>query len=296
MATDPNLDRTLVMLDEQDAPEVHDDVAEARAWRLGSAFRSILSTVHIDPELFRAIPVDVCCATSSCRCLRGRGAADRDGRPVERGPAHEVELALARRSTWWSAAVADRGHPREVGVHPAVRTRRPRASSSSSSRRRRTAKRSCRSNRITADSSPIIRLVDSVLFNAIQRRASTSTSRPRIASGGEVPDRRRALPGHEVDRQAAPLDHHSRIKVMSGADIARSGSLRTALQGRFSGRTIDFRCRSCPTCTARTRSSESSTRVDERRVPNPDLSVLGLEEDTKANLRKFIREPTEWCW
>ena len=63
--------------------------------------------------------------------------------------------------------------------------------------------------RLTSDISPIIRLVDSTIFTAIQRRASDihiETQDDAVLR--EVPHRRRAAAGDAADRQALPqLDH-----------------------------------------------------------------------------------------
>ena len=59
MATDPNLDQTLVMLDEAVDPDEHHNVGEAQALaeRLGLPFDP-LDEFHVDADLFRTIPVE----------------------------------------------------------------------------------------------------------------------------------------------------------------------------------------------------------------------------------------------
>src|SRR6478672_10417511 len=104
-------------------------------------------------------------------------------------------------------------------------------------------------DRITQDASPIIKLVDSVVFNAIQRRASDI----HIETQENV-----VLIKYRIDgvlyQAMDPIDkrHHgtiiSRIKVMSELDIAEK---RIPQDGRFKlrvrGRTIDFRVSIMPT-------------------------------------------------
>src|SRR5437879_2181630 len=99
------------------------------------------------------------------------------------------------------------------------------------------------------DSSPIIKLVDSIVFNAIQRRASDIHIETR---DNEV------VVKYRIDgvlyEALDPIDkrHHStiisRIKVMSELDIAEK---RVPQDGRFklriTGRTIDFRVSILPT-------------------------------------------------
>ena len=98
--------------------------------------------------------------------------------------------------------------------------------------------------KLTSDASPVIRLVDSMVFTALQRRASRHPHRNAGRRGArEVPDRRRAAAGDEAHR---PSQHHStiisRIKVMAELDIAEK---RVPQDGRFKlrvrGKTIDFR-------------------------------------------------------
>jgi type II secretory ATPase GspE/PulE/Tfp pilus assembly ATPase PilB-like protein len=147
---------------------------------------------------------------------------------------------------------------------------------------------------IAADTSPIIKLVDTIVFNAIQRRASDVHVETRE---NEV------IVKYRVDgvlyQAMEPIDkrYHStiisRIKVMSELDIAEK---RIPQDGRFKlrlkGRTIDFRVSIMPTvhgedCVIRILDKESANK--EFRTLN--LDVLGFDEETKRKLRKFIREP-----
>jgi type IV pilus assembly protein PilB len=149
-------------------------------------------------------------------------------------------------------------------------------------------------DRITQDASPIIKLVDSILFNAIQRRASDV----HIETQENVVVIKYRIDG--VLYQAMdPIDkrHHgtiiSRIKVMSELDIAEK---RIPQDGRFKlrvrGRTIDFRVSIMPTVHG----EDAVIRILDKESANEEfkslnLDVLGLDEETKKKLRKFIREP-----
>ena len=147
---------------------------------------------------------------------------------------------------------------------------------------------------ITADTSPIIKLVDSTLFNAIQRRASDIHIE---ALETEV------LIKYRIDgalyHALEPIDkrHHqtiiSRIKVMSELDIAEK---RVPQDGRFKlrmrNRTIDFRVSIMPSvhgedCVIRILDKESMSEEFSRLR----LDVLGLDDETVLKLQKFIREP-----
>jgi type II secretory ATPase GspE/PulE/Tfp pilus assembly ATPase PilB-like protein len=149
-------------------------------------------------------------------------------------------------------------------------------------------------DRITQDASPIIKLVDSIVFNAIQRRASDI----HIETQENV-----VLIKYRIDgvlyQAMDPIDkrHHgtiiSRIKVMSELDIAEK---RTPQDGRFKlrvrGRTIDFRVSIMPTVHG----EDAVIRILDKESANAEfkslnLEILGFDAETKKKLRKFIREP-----
>ncbi|MBW3671066.1 MAG: GspE/PulE family protein [Acidobacteria bacterium] len=144
------------------------------------------------------------------------------------------------------------------------------------------------------DHSPIIRLVDSIVFNAIQRRASDIHIETR---DNEL------VVKYRIDgvlyQALDPIDkkHHStvisRIKVMSELDIAEK---RVPQDGRFklriTGRTIDFRVSIVPTVHG----EDSVIRILDKESMNKEfkdlrLDVLGFDEDLLRKLRKFTREP-----
>jgi len=149
-------------------------------------------------------------------------------------------------------------------------------------------------DRITQDASPIIKLVDSILFNAIQRRASDV----HIETQENV-----VLIKYRIDgvlyQAMDPIDkrHHgtiiSRIKVMSELDISEK---RIPQDGRFKlrvrGRTIDFRVSIMPTVHG----EDAVIRILDKESANAEfkslnLDVLGFDAETKKKVRKFIREP-----
>src|SRR5216110_2997226 len=144
------------------------------------------------------------------------------------------------------------------------------------------------------ESSPIIKLVDSIVFNAIQRRASDIHIETR---DNEV------VVKYRIDgvlyEALDPIDkrHHStiisRIKVMSELDIAEK---RVPQDGRFklrlTGRSIDFRVSIVPTahgedCVIRILDKESMNKE----FKNLRLDVLGFDDEMLAKFRKFIKEP-----
>ncbi|MCC6130362.1 MAG: type II/IV secretion system protein, partial [Acidobacteria bacterium] len=149
-------------------------------------------------------------------------------------------------------------------------------------------------DRIAADASPIIKLVDSIVFNAIARRASDI----HIETQDQV-----VMVKYRVDGVLTPAmepidkKHHqtiiSRIKVMSELDIAEK---RIPQDGRFKirvkGRTIDFRVSIMPTVHG----EDSVIRILDKESANSEfrnlrLDVLGMDPETLRRLRKAIREP-----
>lgn len=149
-------------------------------------------------------------------------------------------------------------------------------------------------DRISADASPIIKLVDSTVFNAIQHRASDI----HIETGDTD-----VLIKYRVDgvlyQAMEPIDkrHHqtiiSRIKVMSELDIAEK---RIPQDGRFklrlNGRTVDFRVSIMPSvhgedCVIRILDKETISEE----FKSLRLDILGFDDGTIKLLRHFIREP-----
>jgi type II secretory ATPase GspE/PulE/Tfp pilus assembly ATPase PilB-like protein len=255
-----------------------------------------LSEFRGDPELFRQIPVDVMVRYQFVPLERqGDVVVVAMADPSNVLAVDEVELAI--------------GGPVEVKVGPAGRIAEILEKSESTQRvldeatedfkiqlvqEKENGEEALSIESITADASPIIKLVDTIVFNAIQRRASDIHVETRE---NEV------IVKYRVDgvlyQAMEPIDkrYHStiisRIKVMSELDIAEK---RIPQDGRFKlrlkGRTIDFRVSIMPTvhgedCVIRILDKESANK--EFRTLN--LEVVGFDEETKRKLRKFIREP-----
>ena len=278
-------------------PRDEEDRAHAAelAERAGVPFDD-LSSFRVDPELFRQIPVDVMVRYQFVPLERqGDVVAIAMADPSNVLAVDEVELAI--------------GAPVEVKVGPAGKIAEILEKSESTQRvldeatedfkiqlvqEKDNGEEALSIESITADASPIIKLVDTIVFNAIQRRASDIHVETRE---NEV------IVKYRVDgvlyQAMEPIDkrYHStiisRIKVMSELDIAEK---RIPQDGRFKlrlkGRTIDFRVSVMPTvhgedCVIRILDKESANK--EFRTLN--LEVVGFDEDTKRKLRKFIREP-----
>src|SRR5512133_506856 len=150
--------------------------------------------------------------------------------------------------------------------------------------------------RLTAekDLSPIIRLVDTTIFTALERRASDI----HIETRDDSVQLKYRIDG--VLQEAMPAlakEHHStiisRIKVMSEWDIAER---RVPQDGRFrvryKGRSIDFRVSIMPSihgedAVLRVLDKESMSEKFHKLV----LDVVGFDEITLARFRRYIAEP-----
>jgi len=148
--------------------------------------------------------------------------------------------------------------------------------------------------RLTSDISPIIRLVDSTIYTAIQRRASDI----HIETAEDAVHIKYRIDGVlQAAMQPIAKQHHSsilsRVKVMAELDIAEK---RVPQDGRFKvrmpGKTIDFRVSIMPSvhgedAVIRILDKESiSEKFTELR-----LDILGFPEQELKRFRKYIREP-----
>lgn len=274
-----------------------DDLVKAQklAERLGLPFED-LSSFRVDPELLRHVPVEVMLRYQFVPLEReGDVVVIAMADPSDVLMVDEVELAL--------------GSPVEVRVAPRNRIAEILEKSESTQRVLDEATEDFRMqlvqetengeealsiDRIAADTSPIIKLVDTIIFNAIQRRASDIHIETRD-HGVIVKFRIDGVLYEALE----PIDrrHHatiiSRIKVMSELDIAEK---RVPQDGRFKlrikGRTVDFRVSIMPTVFG----EDAVIRILDKESANQEfrnlsLDVLGFDSETKRKLRKFIREP-----
>ena len=150
--------------------------------------------------------------------------------------------------------------------------------------------------RLTAetDISPIIRLVDTTIFTALERRASDIHVETRDDS---VCVKYRIDGVLQEAMKPIAKEHHttiiSRIKVMSELDIAerrvpQDGRFRVRYKGRF----IDFRVSIMPSihgedAVLRVLDKESMSEKFHKLV----LDVVGFDEITLARFRRYISEP-----
>lgn len=145
-----------------------------------------------------------------------------------------------------------------------------------------------------SDMSPIIKLVDTIVYNAMESRASDI----HIEAGDRDVRVKFRIDG-ALYAKVDPIDiaYHqtliSRIKVMSELDIAER---RIPQDGRFrvkyKGRTVDFRVSILPAafgenCVIRILDKE---QISEE-FKNLSLDVVGFDEDDLRRFRLYIKEP-----
>ena len=149
-------------------------------------------------------------------------------------------------------------------------------------------------DKLTADQSPVIRLVDTTIYTAIQKRASDI----HIETGDDAVHVKYRIDG-VLQPAMRPIDKRfhstiiSRVKVMAELDIAEK---RVPQDGRFkvrmAGKSIDFRVSVMPSvhgedAVIRILDKESiSEQFHELR-----LDILGFPDDELRRFRKYIAEP-----
>jgi type IV pilus assembly protein PilB len=142
--------------------------------------------------------------------------------------------------------------------------------------------------------SPVVRLVDTVIFTALERRASDIHIETR---SNEVAVKYRIDGVLQYAMQPLAKEWHgtilSRVKVMSELDIAerrvpQDGRFRVRYKGRF----VDFRVSIMPSIhgeDAVLRVLDKETLSEKFR--NLTLDVVGFEADDLRKIRRYIREP-----
>jgi type II secretory ATPase GspE/PulE/Tfp pilus assembly ATPase PilB-like protein len=266
------------------------------AERIGTEYVD-LANFEIDPELFRSIPVDLMFRYNFVpRCRTATGLQIVVADPTDVLMIDELELLLGT-----SIEVV-------VGTSTAIQEILKKSESSQRvleeateefriqivTEDDETGEETLTIDRLTSDQSPIIKLVDSTLFNALQRRASDIHIETRD---------REVVIKYRIDgvlyQAMEPIDKKfhgtiiSRVKVMSELDISEK---RVPQDGRFKlrikGRTVDFRVSIMPSvhgedCVIRILDKESTNRE----FASLSLDVCGFEDRDMLRMRRFIKEP-----
>src|ERR1700691_4189451 len=151
-------------------------------------------------------------------------------------------------------------------------------------------------DRLTGDSaiSPVVRLVDTIIFTALERRASDIHIEARDI---EVVVKYRIDGVLQYAMTPIAKEWHStilsRIKVMSDLDIAER---RVPQDGRFrvryKSRSVDFRVSIMPSING----EDAVLRVLDKetlseKFHNLTLDVVGFDSEDLRKLRRYIREP-----
>ena len=282
---------------EQSAAELAAEMAQAR--RLAERYRlPFLDLAHfnIDHDLFRTIPAELMLRYGFVPYRReGNALAIVVSDPTDLPMIDELGMLL--------------GTPIKVMVAPASAIQAILKKSESSTRVLEDATESFQLQilredeqgedqltveKLTTDTSPVIRLVDTTIYTAIQRRASDI----HIETQDDAVYVKYRIDG-VLQSAMRPIDKRfhstiiSRIKVMAELDIAEK---RVPQDGRFKlrlpGKTIDFRVSVMPSAhgedvVIRILDKESiSEQFTELR-----LDILGFPDDELRRFRKYIREP-----
>lgn len=148
--------------------------------------------------------------------------------------------------------------------------------------------------RLTSDLSPIIRLIDSMIYTAIQRRASDI----HVETQDDAVYVKYRVDG-VLQSAMRPIDKYyhspilSRIKVMSELDIAEK---RVPQDGRFKvrlpGKTVDCRVSIMPSIHG----EDAVIRILDKELISEQfrelsLDILGFPDNELKRLRKYIAEP-----
>jgi type IV pilus assembly protein PilB len=287
------------MEDSPEPPEVRAAKDLARRYRL--TFVELLPTDHespIDYTLFNEIPVDLMVRHQFLplkRDARGMHLAMADPSDLEQ--LDELQSALKSRIVPYVATAG----AIEVVLRRGDATQRVLQEAASGFRislvrETESGEEVLDLDRLATDSemSPIIKLVDSIIYNAMESRASDIHIETRDT---EVQVKYRIDGALYAKVDPIDLAYHqtliSRIKVMSELDIAER---RVPQDGRFrvryKGRNVDFRVSIMPTIHG----EDAVIRILDKEQINEEfrnlnLDVVGFAEDDLRKFRHYIAEP-----
>jgi type IV pilus assembly protein PilB len=284
--------------DEETTPAQHAAEGE-RARRLAGRYRLEFVDMHqfrIDQELFRSIPADM--------MLRyGFVPYRRDGQALVIVVSDPTDLPLIDELSALLATPIKVA----VGTPSAIQSILKKSESSQRVleeategfqmqilREDENLEESLTVEKLTSDASPVIRLVDSMIYTAIQRRASDI----HVETQDDAVHVKYRIDG-VLQPAMRPIDRRfhstiiSRIKVMAELDIAEK---RVPQDGRFKlrlpGKTIDFRVSIMPSVHG----EDSVIRILDKESISEQfkelrLDILGFPELELKRFRKYIAEP-----
>jgi type IV pilus assembly protein PilB len=284
------------------APVAGDDAADReRSYRLAERYRCAfvdLREQRIDPELFRSIPAELMFRFNFVPIESRENAlviavAD----PAQVLLSDELSLLIGKKlilNVATSAQIGDllkRTEQSQRVLEQATEAFTLQVVDSEEE-----SDETISADRLTSDSavSPVVRLVDTIIFTALERRASDIHIEARDI---EVVVKYRIDGVLQYAMTPIAKEWHStilsRIKVMSELDIAER---RVPQDGRFrvryKSRSVDFRVSIMPSIHG----EDAVLRVLDKetlseKFQNLSLDVVGFDEEDIRKLRRYIQEP-----
>ena len=291
-----------VMSKANPGPEVQDLASEEqRARELAARYRCEFIRLHdhkIDPDLFRSIPVDWMFRYNFVPLQMTEGGLEiAMADPSQLMMIDEVSLLLDRRLLVRVATLAEiSDYLKKTQQSQRVLEEATEGFTLDIVRDEENGEETLSIDRLTRDSetSPVIRLVNTLIFTALERRASDIHIETR---DNEVVVKYRIDGVLHRAMQPISKDFHSaiisRIKVVSELDIAER---RVPQDGRFrvkyKNRDIDFRVSIMPAihgedAVLRILDKESMSE----KFHNLTLDVVGFSEAEMRKFRRYISEP-----
>ena len=294
MATNTDLNATLgPVTDDERRMELEQARRLAARYRLDFVD---MDTFHIDQELFRSIPADLMLRYEFVPHRRvGKALEIVVSDPTDLPMIDELGVLL---STPIKVAVGPKSAIESILKKSESSTRVLEDATESFQlqllKEEDNGEESLTVERLTSDISPVIRLVDSTIYTAIQRRASDI----HIETQDDAVYVKYRIDGvlQPAMRPIAKQFHSSiisRIKVMAELDIAEK---RVPQDGRFKlrmpGKTIDFRVSIMPSVHG----EDSVIRILDKESISEQftelrLDILGFPELELKRFRKYIAEP-----
>src|SRR6266700_3975379 len=273
------------------------DVARKLAERYRYAFID-LREQRIDPELFRAIPADLMFRYNFVPLeLHNNVLSSAAADPGQVQMSDELPLLLGKKlaiKVATSRQISDLLKRTEQSQR--VLEQATEAFTLQTSKEEEESEETISGDRLTRDStaSPVVRLVETIIFTALERRASDIHIEARDS---EVAVKYRIDGVLQHAMQPIAKEHHSsvlsRIKVLSELDIAerrvpQDGRFRVKYKGRF----IDLRVSIMPA----SHGEDAVLRVLDKetlseKFANLTLDVVGFSAEELYRFRRYIHEP-----
>jgi type IV pilus assembly protein PilB len=278
-----------------------DQQERERALRLAERYRCPLVDLreqHIDPELFRSIPADLMFRFNFVPLeVHNNSLSIAVADPSQILLSDELPLLLGRKLVLKVATTSQISDLlKRTEQSQRVLEQATEAFTLQVVQEEEETEETISADRLTRDTavSPVVRLVDTVIFTALERRASDIHIEARDT---EVVVKYRIDGVLQHAMQPIAKEWHStilsRIKVMSELDIAerrvpQDGRFRVRYKGRF----VDFRVSIMPSIHG----EDAVLRVLDKetlseKFHNLSLDVIGFDEAELRNFRRYIREP-----